>query len=111
MVHICFAFIFVGVIIFYYHYQNEHLIEILYKIASITYGPLLGLFAFGLFTKKQLKDTYVPFICVSAPVICFFLDIYADKWFHYSFDFELLLVNGLFTFLGLWLIRKKQTDN
>jgi SSS family transporter len=111
LVHICFAFIFVGVIIFYYHYQNEHLIEILYKIASITYGPLLGLFAFGLFTKKQLKDTYVPFICVIAPVICFFLDIYADKWFHYSFDFELLLVNGLFTFLGLWLIRKKQTDN
>ncbi|NLE63607.1 MAG: sodium:solute symporter [Bacteroidales bacterium] len=110
-VHIAFALLFVGIIVFYYHYQDEHLIEILYKIASITYGPLLGLFAFGLFTKKQLKDKFVPIVCLVSPVFCFFLDLYSEKWFNYSFDFELLLVNGLITFIGLWLISKKQTGH
>lgn len=107
MVHIGFALFFVGIIVFYYHYQDEHLIEILYKIASITYGPLLGLFSFGLLIKRHIIDKLVPLVCISAPVICFFLSQHSKEWFNYSFDFELLLLNGLLTFIGLLLISKK----
>ncbi len=107
LVHLVFALLFMAIIIFYYHNQNEHLIDILYQIASITYGPLLGLFFFGLTTKRQVKDRLVPIICISAPVICFVLNNNSKMWFNYQFDFELLLLNGLLTYFGLWLISKK----
>jgi Na+/proline symporter len=111
LVHICFALLFVGVIIFYYHHQNKHLIDILYQVASITYGPLLGLFFFGLTTKRVAKDKLVPIVCLLAPTICFILNTYSKQWFNYSFDFELLVLNGLLTFFGLLLISKKPTNS
>ena len=107
-VHIFFAIIFVGVIIFYGKHQNKHLIDILYQVASITYGPLLGLFAFGLLTKRKVKDKYVPIVCLLSPIICFILNLNSKAWFNYSFDFELLVLNGLLTFIGLLLIAKKE---
>ena len=107
IIHISFALLFVGVIIFYSYYQDEHLIDILYQIASITYGPLLGLFAFGLISKRKVKDTYVPLVAFLSPVLCFILSQNSLRWFNYSFDFELLLLNGLLTFLGLLIISKK----
>ncbi|MBP3253267.1 MAG: sodium:solute symporter [Bacteroidales bacterium] len=106
-VHLSFALLFTLIIIFYYHNQNEHLIDILYQVASITYGPLLGLFFFGLATKRRVTDKYVPFVCIAAPVICFVLNNNSVQWFNYSFDFELLVLNGLLTFAGLMLISKK----
>ena len=106
-VHLSFALLFTLIIIFYYHNQNEHLIDILYQVASITYGPLLGLFFFGLATKRRVADKYVPFVCIAAPVICFVLNNNSVQWFNYSFDFELLVLNGLLTFAGLMLISKK----
>ncbi|MBQ7984784.1 MAG: sodium:solute symporter [Bacteroidales bacterium] len=106
-VHLSFALLFTLIIIFYYHNQNEHLIDILYQVASITYGPLLGLFFFGLATKRMVTDKYVPFVCIAAPVICFVLNNNSVQWFNYSFDFELLVINGLLTFAGLMLISKK----
>ena len=106
-VHLSFALLFTLIIIFYYHNQNEHLIDILYQEASITYGPLLGLFFFGLATKRMVTDKYVPFVCIAAPVICFVLNNNSVQWFNYSFDFELLVINGLLTFAGLMLISKK----
>ena len=109
LVHFCFALLFVGVIIFYYRHQNQHLIDILYQVASITYGPLLGLFAFGLLTKTRVKDKYVPIVCLLAPIICFVLSVNSKAWFNYSFDFELLLLNGFITFIGLMLIRERKT--
>ena len=108
IVHACFALLFVGIIIFYYRHQNQHLIDILYQVASITYGPLLGLFAFGLLTKREVKDKFVPLICLLAPVICFALSANSLKWFNYSFDFELLLLNGFLTFVGLLAISHKR---
>ena len=108
IIHISFALLFVGVIIFYSYYQDEHLIDILYQIASITYGPLLGLFAFGLISKRKVKDTYVPLVAFLSPVLCFILSQNSLRWFNYSFDFELLLLNGLLTFLGLLIISKKE---
>lgn len=108
IIHACFALLFVGVIIFYGHNQNQHLIDILYQVASITYGPLLGLFAFGLLTKRKVKDKYVPIVCFLAPIICFILSINSKELFDYSFDFELLLLNGFLTFMGLMLISKRK---
>ena len=108
IVHISFAALFTLIIIFYYHNQNEHLIDILYQVASITYGPLLGLFFFGLTTKRQVKDKLVPVICLLAPTICFILNNNSKAWFNYSFDFELLVLNGLITYAGLWLISSKK---
>ncbi len=107
-VHLAFAVLFTAVIIFYYHNQNEHLIDILYQVASITYGPLLGLFFFGLTTKRKVKDRFVPIVCVLAPVICFVLNNNSQEWFNYSFDFELLVLNGFLTFIGLLCISKKE---
>jgi len=108
LVHIGFALLFVGIIIFYNYHQNKHLIDILYQIASITYGPLLGLFAFGFITKRRVRDRYVPFICILAPTICFILNRYSNVWFNYSFDFELLLLNGLIVFCLLWISGKSK---
>lgn len=107
-VHITFAILFTIVIIFYYHNKNEHLIDILYQVASITYGPLLGLFAFGLSNKRVVNDKLVPFVCILAPIVCFVLNNNSKLWFNYSFDFELLLLNGLLTYIGLFIISKKQ---
>ena len=107
LVHFCFALLFVGIIIFYNYHQNKHLIDILFQIASITYGPLLGLFAFGFITKRRVKDNLVPVVCIISPLICFILNRYSAQWFGYSFDFELLLLNGLIVFCLLGIISKK----
>lgn len=104
LVHTSFAILFMGVIIFYQHHQTPNLIDILYQVASITYGPLLGLFAFGLFSKRPVQDKWVPVVCIIAPLICFILNNHSEQWFGYAFDFELLLVNGLLTCTGLYLI-------
>ena len=111
IVHLVFALIFVGVIIFYGNHRDPHLIDILYQIASITYGPLLGLFVFGILTKRQVIDKFVPIVCVLSPLICFILSNNSQEWFNYSFDFELLVLNGLITFLGLLAISKKKETN
>ncbi len=108
LVHLGFAVLLAAIIIFYKQYKNDHLIQILFKIASLTYGPLLGLFAFGLILKRPVRDRWTPIVCVLAPVICFFLDHYSKVLFWgYQFDFELLLINGLITFLGMWMISRR----
>ena len=107
LVHLGFALLFVGIIIFYSEHRDKHLIDTLYQIAAITYGPLLGLFAFGIFTRRRVNDRFVPYICVASPVICFILSSNSEAWFGYSFDFELLLVNALLTCIGLFSISKK----
>lgn len=107
IVHLGFALLFVGIIIFYSNHRDAHLIDTLYQIASITYGPLLGLFAFGIFTKRKVNDKLVPYICIASPVICFILNNNSQAWFNYSFDFELLLVNAILTFVGLLAISRK----
>ena len=83
------------------------LINAIYVIASYTYGPLLGLFAYSLFVKHTaVRDRYVPVVCIAAPLICLVLDLNSQQWFGYKFGYELLLLNGLITFGGLLALRK-----
>lgn len=108
-VHIGFSFLLFVVIVLFWLINDRSVINSLFKLAGYTYGPLLGLYAFGLFTKRAVKDKLVPIICVAAPLLTFLLTTYSEQLlFGYKFGFELLLVNGLFTFLGLWMIDGKK---
>ena len=84
----------------------------IFKVASYTYGPLLGLYAFGLFVKtKAVHDKLVPLVCILSPMICYFITKYSSNLFGaYVIDNELIIVNGLITFLGLLLISKPATS-
>jgi Na+/proline symporter len=84
---------------------STSLIDAIYTIVSYTYGPLLGLFAFGLFTRRAVvRDRLVPVVCVASPLLCFALDQLARHCWGYRFGYELLMLNGLLTFAGLWLL-------
>jgi hypothetical protein len=85
----------------------------IFKVASYTYGPLLGLYAFGLFMKsKTVHDKFVPFICLLSPVVCFLISKNSATLFgNYVIDNELIIVNGFITFIGLLLISKQATEN
>ena len=108
MVHISFAVLLLVVIVIFRRINNEAVIKELFTVAGYTYGPLLGLYAFGLFSKAQVKDKLVPLICLISPVFCYVLNAYSEVWFNgYKFGFELLILNGLATYTGLVLIRNK----
>ena len=101
-VHIAMCLFFVLFILLFRQVNSTSLIDAIYILASYTYGPLLGLFVFGLFTKKQPNDTVVPYICIVSPLLCYFLDLTAQHFLGYRFGYELLMLNGLLTFAGLW---------
>ena len=98
---------FVLFILLFRQINSTSLIDAIYILASYTYGPLLGLFAFGLFTHKQPNDRLVPYICIVSPLLCYALDTIAQHLWHYHFGYELLMLNGLLTFLGLLLSAKE----
>ncbi|MFC2089951.1 sodium:solute symporter [Bacteroidota bacterium] len=89
--------------------NNESVIASIFKVAGFTYGPLLGLYAFGLFTTRELKDRWVPYICIGAPIVAY-LDRLIIEWIFkgYEMGFEFLIMNGLYTFVGLWIISRKR---
>jgi hypothetical protein len=108
VVHVCFAFVLLGVIILFRAINDRAVIDKLFTIAGYTYGPLLGLYSFGLFTRSRVNDRWVPLIALISPIICYFLSAYSENLFNgYKFGFELLIVNGMITFAGLVLIRKQ----
>ena len=92
--------------------NDASVVSMIFKIASYTYGPLLGLFCFGLFMKtKTVHDKLVPLICVLSPAICFLISLNSAALFgDYVIDNELIIINGLITFLGLLLISKPATS-
>lgn len=109
-VHVAFSFILFLAIIVFWYINDDSVIAAVFRIAGYTYGPLLGLFAFGMFSKRKIKDKLSPWICILAPLLTYILNIYSTELFWgYSFGFELLILNGLLTYLGLWLISKKAT--
>lgn len=126
-VHKAVALVFIiTMLIFEYIIQNESVIERLFYFAGFTYGPLLGLYAFGLFTKWKVKDKWVPLIAILSPILTIVISLSSQiyvfythslswvksgeiaKELYYTFGFEVLIINGLLTFLGLVLIRAKQ---
>ncbi len=109
IVHVCFAAVFLLCILVFKWIDNKSIISVILDLAGYTYGPLLGLFAFGIFTKRRLPERWtVTAVCLLAPVICYFISNYAGAWFGgFQIGIELLLVNGILTFLGLWGISQK----
>ncbi len=102
-VHVGMAVVFVAFILLFRVLHSTSVIDAIYILCSYTYGPLLGLFAFGLLTRRGADDRMVPFICVASPVACFLLDMLVGQLTGYRFGYELLMLNGFLTFLGLWL--------
>ncbi|WP_288207768.1 sodium:solute symporter [uncultured Parabacteroides sp.] len=102
MTHLLISVLFAIIILIFKAVNSRSVIDAIYMIASYTYGPLLGLFVFGLFTKKQPRDKYVPYICILSPLICFAMDYLVKQQTGYTFGYEMLMVNGAITFFGLW---------
>ena len=108
-IHIMISFVLIFVIIaFKYVIKDESVIAKLFIFAGYTYGPLLGLYAFGLFTKWQIKDKLVPMIAILSPILAYLISENSLKWFGFEFGFFILILNGLLTFIGLILVRIKQ---
>ena len=107
-VHLGFAVLFLLLIMVFKWADNPSMIGLILKLASFTYGPLLGLFAFGILTRRAVRDACVPWIAIAAPVICYGLDTYQQHLFgDYQMGLELLIVNGALTFAGLYCVSKR----
>lgn len=107
-VHFFISTVFIGFIILFKVANNDSIIDAIYTIASYTYGPLLGLFVFGLFTKMRPRDKYVPWVAIASPIICFAIDRAVHQATGYQFGYEMLMFNGLLTFVGLSLLSIKR---
>lgn len=106
-VHVSFALLYLLVIIAFRPFHRQSLIDTLFDVAGYTYGPLLGLYAFGLFTHRKVSDKWVPLVAIVSPAFCYVLKLYSATWFcGYQMGFELLPLNGLLTFLGLLAFSK-----
>lgn len=106
--HLGFTLLMLVIVLLFKVFNTDALITTIFKLAGYTYGPLLGLFAFGMTTKRKIKDVAVPFIAIVSPVISYVLAVNSAEWFAgYQFGFELLLINGLFTYIGLWAVSSK----
>jgi len=106
LVHIGVCLVMIAVIVLLNVFGNDSVINVIYMVAGYTYGPLLGMFAFGLFTKYTLRDRLIPIVAILSPILTYFLNTYV-----HDFGFAILIVNGVLCFLGLWLIRQKKTQN
>jgi Na+/proline symporter len=107
-VHVIMSVLLFVVILLFDVINNDSVISSLFKAAGYTYGPLLGLYAFGLILKRKVKDKLVPLVCIVSPVICYSLNVFSEALLNgYKFGFEILILNGLLTFFGLLIISIK----
>ncbi len=107
-VHLIVAFVFLIFVMVFYKVNDPSMIGVILKVAAYTYGPLLGLFTFGIITKRQVNDKLTPVVCIASPIICFFVDKFQNQILPgFQIGSELLVINGLLTFLGLLIISKK----
>ncbi|MEN8226596.1 MAG: sodium:solute symporter [Bacteroidota bacterium] len=104
-INISFALILITIIMIFRALNNDSVINTVFTIAGYTYGPLLGLFSFGLFTKHRLRDRWVPVVAILSPLMAYLLNLLTIKWFGFYLGYTLLLFNGIITFGGLWIIR------
>lgn len=112
-VQVLFSVLSLLIIIGFRELHKDSLINAVFRVASYTYGPLLGLFAFGLMTKWKVFDKWTPLVAVLPPILCYFIDFNSEQWLNgYKFGYELLLLNGMLTFVGLLLIaRRRKAEN
>lgn len=111
-VHLTFAAIFLFFVMVFHQINSPSMIGVILKVAGYTYGPLLGLFSFGILTKRVVNDRLVPVVAVISPIICFLVDKYQASLFGgFEIGLELLILNGLLTFIGLWLISRKPVNS
>lgn len=104
-VHVGFSFVLLLVILIFNAFNDQSVITAVFLAAGYTYGPLLGLYSFGMFTKLQVKDKWVPLICILSPILSYLINLNSEALLGgYKFGFEILIVNGLLTFLGLLLV-------
>ena len=105
MVHVFMALVMALVIYMFNRFNNTSVIDAVYILASYTYGPILGMFVFGIFIKRQVKDKWIPLVAIIAPILCFIVDRNSQEWFNgYRFSYELLILNAAFTFVGLYIL-------
>lgn len=108
-VHVVMSVLMIVTIIVFYYLNNDSAINAVYSLASYTYGPILGMFVFGMATKRKVRDSWVPVVCIAAPVISYVLQVNSEKWFNgYTIGFELLIINAALTVLGLALLIKSK---
>lgn len=111
LVHIGFTILMFFVIIVFNALNDSSVVSMVFKVAGFTYGPLLGLFAYGLLFKNPVRDKWVPLVCILSPVISVILDFNSEEWLNgYEFGFEILLVNAAITMLGLFALYRPNTD-
>lgn len=109
LVHFVMSLLMVIVIVIFYELNNDSAINAVYSLAAYTYGPILGMFIFGMACKKPVYDRWVPVVAVLSPIICYILQTNSEKWFSgYQISFELLIINALITAFGLCLLIKKR---
>ncbi len=111
-VHVMMAVMMAACIYVIYFLNDDAIIQTVYKVASYTYGPLLGMFCFGIFTKRQVYDKWIPLVAIASPIITWILDVHSQAWFGgYQFSHERLILNALLTFIGMaCLIRKHSSQ-
>ena len=109
-IHILFSVLLIAtIVVFKYFIADQSVIANIFKAAGYTYGPLLGLYAFGLFTSRKVKDKWVPLLCLIAPISTFLISHYSHKIFGFDFGFFVLVLNGFLTFIGLYLLQEKES--
>ena len=109
MTQICVAAMFLGLTIAFHILHNDAIIIMVFQIAAYTYGPLLGLFLFGMYTSLKVRDRLVPLVCVLSPLMCYLIELCTKSWFDFSFGFSLLLVNTSLTMIGLLCISRRRS--
>jgi Na+/proline symporter len=108
IVHLSFSILFLIIILVFKEVNEKTVIDAVLDVAGYTYGPLLGLFTFGIFTKRNIAGKLVPIICLVSPLLSYWISYNSVTWFSgYRISREVLIINGLITFLGLWMISKK----
>ncbi len=109
--HLMFSILLIVIILVFKAINNQSIVEAVFTVAGYTYGPILGLFVFGIYTRRTVADKWIPLVAVCAPIICYFISSYSEFIFNgYKFGFELLILNGLITIGGLLLVSKKYAE-
>jgi len=109
-IHAMFAVLFLAIIIFLYVASDDAVVNIVYRLVAYTYGPLLGFFLFGIFTKYKIRDRAAPYIAAASPALCLGANFALNEFLSFDLGFTLLIVNGALAFAGMWLFRIKEND-